>query len=127
MSSDIPLDKIDCEAASYAVCGVLETQGGVVGEEGLGGVGVRSFTSSFGRPASGLKGTSPAPRKPPRTFSSPREAKKAFLNAAKNSTFVIWVTCVRIRFSISLPYDRFKGLKHPTSSGWSRCDECAGI
>src|ERR1700754_804176 len=109
--------KLDCEAASYAVCGVFETQGVVVDDKGLGGVGVRSFTSSFERTVSGLNGTSPAPRKPPRTLSSPREVKNAFLNAMKNSTLVIWVTCVRIRFSISLPYDRFKGLKHPMSSG----------
>src|SRR2546423_14687093 len=63
-------------------------QGVGVGEEGLGGVGVRSFTSSFKRTTSGLKGISPTSRKPPRTFSSPREAKKAFLNTVKNSTFI---------------------------------------
>jgi hypothetical protein len=40
------------------------TQRLVLAVEGLGGVGVRNFTSSFESTACGLKGTKPAPRNP---------------------------------------------------------------
>ena len=43
-----------------------------------------------------------------------------------NSVLVMWLTCDLIKSSSALPYARFKGLKHPTSSGWRRCDEWAG-
>ena len=91
------------------------------------GEGVDNFMSSFEITLSGLRGTKPAPRNPDLTFSGVKILTNTAWKAIRNSAFVIWFTCAFINPSISRPYARFNGLKHPTLSGWSRCDECGGI
>ena len=93
----------------------------------VGGVGVRNRTSSFDSTASGLNGTSPAPLNPPWILLFVIDAKKAPLKHGRNSSLVMWLMWLRIRSSTWRPYAFFKGEKHPTSSGWSRCDECGGM
>jgi len=53
--------------------------------------------------------------------------RKVDSNAARKSILATCVVDYRGRFEISLPYARFNGAKQPTSSGWSRCDECGSM
>jgi hypothetical protein len=55
-----------------------------------GGVGVRSRTSSFNNTASGLNGTSPAPRNPAQMLSYVNVFLKAALKANRKVSLLIW-------------------------------------
>ena len=68
---------VDCEVAFRGLCGVWKTQGCGVPAREVGGVGVRSLTSSLESTFSGSNGIRPAPVKPPWIFFSVIEAKKA--------------------------------------------------
>jgi hypothetical protein len=56
----------------------------------VGGVGVRSRTSSFDNTASGLNGTSPAPQNPAQILSYINVFLKAALKASRKVSLLIW-------------------------------------
>ena len=112
------------EVNSASVFGIFDSHGVVSGGEGDG---VRNLISSFEMTASGLNGTSPAPWKLAWILLFVNVASKALLKAGRNSSLVMWLMWLRIKFSICRPYATFSGAKQPTSSGWRRWDKCEGM
>lgn len=77
------------ERASVGLEGVWEIQGLLLAEEGLEGIGVCNFISSFEITTCGSKGTKPAPQNPAWAFWAVIDSLYAAVKARKISTFVI--------------------------------------
>ena len=56
-----------------------------------------------------------------------KAVSKTFAKDAIKAFLSIWPTWSVAKTLNSLLYARFKGAKHPTSSGCRMCDECGGI
>jgi len=115
------------EIAWVGLLGVWKVHSWTVPGQEIWGVGVRNLISRVEITFSRSKGTSSAPLKPPWILLSVRDTWNAARNTAIKSSLVTCVHCCRIKSSIYRLYAFFKGPKQPTSSGWSKWDEWAGI
>ena len=109
---------MDCDCRSLALHGVCY---GTVSD--ASGLGMRSRILSCDITTSGLNGIGPAPRKLLQMLSS-AEALERLTRMRQGSPswrHVWWTIAADLRSRYHMRASQ------PTSSGWSRCDECSGM